>query len=394
LKNKLLPLSHVPRLRVAFFQRIFAHYQAGLVRELARNSEHEYHFFGDESDPMRSGIEPISAVLRNQVVFTACRTVHWGKYLAFQWRAVREALFGDFEVYIMEGSFTVFTNWLAIPVARIRGKRVLLYSHGWLRREFGCKAWLRIFFYRLADGLLLYGNRSRQIGILSGFLPARLYVVYNSLDMKIISRSRKSVSEFLCTKFRDDWFGSDAKNPLIVSVGRLTSTKEYPLLLDALSILQLQGMYINVMLVGEGPDLDLLKNKACDLGLNLILPGARYNEDFLSVCFSAADITVIPGAAGLTVIHSLSYGTPVIVHDDADCQMPESEAIESGINGALFHSGDANSLAHSIKMVLQKIPRSPHVANQCRSVVEAAYTPYRMRVVFDEAVNGRPAKSY
>ena len=97
----------VPRLRVAFFQRIFAHYQAGLVRELGQNSEHEYHFFGDDHDPLGSGIEPIPAGLCTQVTHTVCRTVHWGECLAFQWRAVYEALFGDFEAYILEGSFTV-----------------------------------------------------------------------------------------------------------------------------------------------------------------------------------------------------------------------------------------------------------------------------------------------
>ena len=382
----------VPRLRVAFFQRIFAHYQAGLVRELGQNSEHEYHFFGDDHDPLGSGIEPIPAGLCTQVTHTVCRTVHWGECLAFQWRAVYEALFGDFEAYILEGSFTIPTNWLAIPAARIRGKRVLLYSHGWLRRESGCKAWLRRCFYRLADGLLLYGNRAKEIGEANGFSHEKLYVAYNSLDDVSIHHWQERITPPLCDEFRREWFGPDSGRPLITGVGRLTEAKKYTMLLHAVNLLGRQGSPLNILLVGDGPERNMLEQKAKKMDVRLVCTGSRYDEEFLSVCFSAADITVIPGAAGLTVIHSLSYGTPVVVHDDADRQMPESEAVEAGVSGELFHSENAEDLARSILMVLQNMPRSPRVADQCRSVVDAAYTPSKMRIVFDDAVNGHPAK--
>lgn len=393
MKNEEIGISSKPRIRVAFFQRIFAHYQAGLLKELAQNSRHEYHFFGDDRDPMKSGIELIPPALFSRVAFNLCRTIALGK-LSFQWRSVYEALFGDFDTYILEGSYAIATNWLAIPAARIRGKRVLLYSHGWLRRESGCKAWFRNCFYRMSHGLLLYGNRSRQIGVGFGFAPEQLYVVNNSLDLDNIDIFRRAVSEEKCLKFRDDWFHSNASKPVIVSVGRLTSVKKFPLLLDAAAILKCQGIDCTVMLVGDGPDTALLKNMAERLGVRLILPGARYDEEFLSVCFSAADITVIPGAAGLTVIHSLSYGTPVIVNDDSDRQMPESEAVQDGINGALFSSENAEDLARSIVMVLHKLPRTPLVADKCRLIVDTAYTPSRMRMFFDDAVSAYPAMFY
>ena len=87
-------------MRVAFFQRIFAHYQAGLVKELAEHSQHAYHFFGDGRDPAGSGIEVIAPALCGRIPFTYCHTTQIGSRVAFQWRAVREALFGPFDVYI------------------------------------------------------------------------------------------------------------------------------------------------------------------------------------------------------------------------------------------------------------------------------------------------------
>ncbi len=375
-------------MRIAFFQRIFAHYQAGLVRELSRNSEHDFFFFGDVKDPMGSGIEPIDLALRNQVSFITCRTFHLNKYLALQFRAILETIYGEFDAYIFEGSFTILTNWVAILVARLRGKRVLLYSHGWLKRENGIKGWLRRSFYRLANGLLLYGNRSKRIGIELGFSPDRLYVAYNSLDLKVIDKCRKVVSQPICNKLRTCLFGDYSHNPLILCVGRLVTLKKLPLLIDAAACLKVDGIDVNLILIGDGPDRAMIINKANDLNVNLVLVGACYDEAFLSICFSSADITVVPGAAGLTVVHSLSYGTPVIVHNDLDRQGPEAEAIKDSINGALFQFGDTNSLASSIQTVLKRFPLSEKTQFECRSTIDDAYTPIKMRLVFDDALNG------
>jgi glycosyltransferase involved in cell wall biosynthesis len=379
---------HGPRIRVFFFQRIFAHYQSGLVKELARHSENEYHFFSDIRDPQGSGIEPLPEKLRRQVPYTVCRTVQLGKYIAFQWRAVREALLGEMDVLILEGSFMHPTNWLALLTARLRRKRVLLYTHGWLRREIGIKRYLKNFFYRLADGLLLYGQRACRIGMEYGFSQGRLYVVYNSLDDEEIQIWRSLVTPDICHNFRTEWFGAEADKPLLVSVGRLNVVKNHALLIQAAARLQHRGQDINILLVGDGPERSALLNLAHKAGVRLVLAGPSYSEEFLSVCISAADMTVIPGAAGLTVIHSLSYGTPVIVNDQDDLQMPESEAVQEGLNGARFRAGDADDLARAIVWVLQNLPRNQRTAAQCRSIVDTAYSSVRMRVVFDLAVAG------
>ena len=42
------------------------------------------------------------------------------------------------------------------------------------------------------------------------------------------------------------------------------------------------------------------------------------------------DITVSPDKVGLTAIHSMAYGRPVITHDNMDRQGPEVEAVIPG----------------------------------------------------------------
>lgn len=378
-------------MRVAFFQRIFTHYQGGLVKELATNILHSYRFFADTRDPLSSGIAPLPAELMSQVAFTPCRTTHLSLRVAFQWRAVQEALFGPFDAFIFEGSIAMPTNWLALLAAKIRRKKVFFYTHGWLRPPGFWKKLLCKGFYGPADGLLLYGWRARRLGEREGFLSRKLHVVYNSLDERTIRMKLALVSEARCQTFRDDWFGAVAASPIIVAVGRLVKAKRFSLLVEAAELLGRSGLNINLLIVGDGPERQAIEAQANAAGVHVAFAGERHDESFLSIAFAAANLSVIPGAAGLSVIHSLSYGTPIVVHDNESVQMPETEAVEDGINGAVFREGDVTDLARCIREVLTILPRGPQTSACCRRVIEEKYNPVCMRKAIDLAVSGEPA---
>jgi glycosyltransferase involved in cell wall biosynthesis len=378
-------------MRVAFFQRIFAQYQSGLVEELAKSPSHTYHFFGDTRDPLSSGIEVLPSGLRSQIAFTPCRTTHLSLRVAFQWRAVWEALFGPFDAFIFEGSLTMPTNWLALLAAKARRKKVFFYTHGWRRPDGFWKKFLHRGLYGPADGLLLYGWRARRIGEREGFLPERLHVVYNCLDEQTIRQCLECVSEAQCQEFRQEWFGADAARPVIIGVGRLVAAKRFELLVEAAGLLGRDGLRVNLLLVGDGPGREVLAAQAKAAGVDVAFTGARHDEPFLSLAFASADLSVIPGAAGLSVIHSLSYGTPVVVHGNELVQMPETEAVEDGINGAIFREDDVGDLARNMTRVLRGLPRGSVTSARCRRVIEAKYNPAQMRAAFDRAVAGEPA---
>lgn len=84
--------------------------------------------------------------------------------------------------------------------------------------------------------------------------------------------------------------------------------------------------------------------------------GPSYDENTNAVLLYNAEVCVSPGNVGLTSIHSLSYGTPVVTNDNFDTQMPEFEAIQSGLTGSFFHENDVNSLANAIEDWIQCTP--------------------------------------
>ncbi|MEI7817255.1 MAG: glycosyltransferase [Desulfuromonadales bacterium] len=377
-------------MNVAFFQRIFAHYRSGLIKELALNSENKYQFFASNYDTSNVGIDLIPFNLLRQIIYTQIKTIHLAQYITLQFHVVSVALFSQtIDVFILEGNFLALTNWLALIILKIRRKRTILHTHGWLRAERSLKFLLRNLFYNLADGLLLYGERAKQIGLAQGFRPDKLYVAYNCLDDEAMGQARMLINDEMCQVFKNNYFGVGSGYPLIVSVGRLTDAKQYSILIEAAKYMLNHNLPINVMLVGEGTQRSNLENLAIKYRINVIFAGTRYDEEFLSLCFTSADLVVIPGAAGLTVIHSLFYGTPVIINDDIGRQMPESEVIQEGINGARFKAGDCVDLAKVITQSLLAFPRNTHTKERCHDSLGSKYYSKSMRSVFDDAVAGR-----
>ena len=121
------------------------------------------------------------------------------------------------------------------------------------------------------------------------------------------------------------------------------------MLVSALGKLARIGHRVNLILVGDGPEMRSLRELAEREGVNVHFEGANYDEHRIAELVIASTVTVAPGKVGLTAMHSMAYGVPVISHSDADDQMPEWEAIKPGGTGGYFKSNDLDDLADSIR---------------------------------------------
>ena len=78
--------------------------------------------------------------------------------------------------------FNFVSTWPAVLLARLMGKATYFWSHGVYGNEGAVKRSIRVAFYRLASGMLLYGAYSRDLLIEYGMRADRMHVIYNSLD--------------------------------------------------------------------------------------------------------------------------------------------------------------------------------------------------------------------
>ena len=84
------------------------------------------------------------------------------------------------------------------------------------------------------------------------------------------------------------------------------------------------------------------------------LYGPCYDERIIGEMFFNADVCLSPGNVGLTAIHALSFGCPVLTHDDFKYQNPEFEAIIPGETGDFFKKDNMADMKAKIELWINK----------------------------------------
>jgi len=370
-------------------QNSVAHYRVRLFECLTELSGVEFEFVADaESD---TPYMPVLQSSSGAVQLTRCRLFRWalpfGVHLYFQPGALRRLLLGEFDVCIALGSPYSLTTWCMLLVGRIVGTPILLWTHGLLAPERGPKWWVRSLLYRCSSGLLLYGERARDLLRAQGLVRTPLFVIKNSLDPDAQARAEAHVSAADVGALRAR-LGLREQDRVLIFIGRLQPVKRLDLIVRAVAALGARGQRVHALLLGEGQQRESLWQLAHELGVNELVhfEGAQYDETKIAGYFAVSDLCVIPSGAGLTVMHALGYGTPVLTHDRPDLQFPEVEAIIPGETGAFYPHDDFAGLVAAISNHLFPEPLKAHAAPLCRQRVTAEFHPVVQARRIEEAV--------
>lgn len=384
-------------MKAAVIYHYLAHYRLPVFSRMMLSKEVEYNFFsGKDSEIKIRKIEENYAEkpLNEGGLRWHFFTNKWllkGKFL-WQSGLIKLMLKGDFDAYIFLGSPYHLSTWAGAVIARLKGKKVYYWMHGVYKDKLTIVDYLKLYlFYKIPNGFFLYGNRSANI-ILKREIkaPQNVHVIYNSLDYDKCLANRKLISAQDIKEFRSKYF-KNAHLPTVIFIGRLTPAKGIHYLLEAMNLLnrKYQKPFFNLVIIGDGEERALLENLSSSYGLseNICFLGEIYDEDVNAALLIHADLCVTPGDVGLTAIHALSYGTPVISHNNLSVQMPEVEAIVPGFNGDLFEYRNIENLGSTIQNWFEKHPeKTVTVMKNCYKVVDDYYNPHYQVKVFDEVL--------
>lgn len=379
--------------RVALIPDRFAHYRAPVFRLIGdpKHSSVQVTVFADMNE-RRAGIR-----LANPEEFPTGDSYSGTQWkptfdvslwkFRFQCGVLGAATFGKYDTYVFWGDAGRPTTWVAALTARLRGKRVLFWTHGLYGSEKGLKKFIRLSFYRIAHGILLYGDWSKKL--LESVRPSMppLWVIYNSLDVVSQLEIVRSLKLRDLTKLKSKLFHADAK--VLAFVGRLNPSKKLELLFQAVKrIREEYSNDIRLLIIGDGPEKEDLVSLAHQLGIweAVHFYGAAYNDEITIPLLAMSDILVAPGEVGLTAMHALVAGTPVITHSDMVHQMPEAEAVQDGVNGGTFDYGSVSDLASTITRVLTLLEAGEMSADKCREIILKRYHPAFQKRIFESAV--------
>ena len=207
-----------------------------------------------------------------------------------------------------------------------------------------------------------------------GFNKEKLSCIYNSLDYdkQLEIRKQNKKTSIYKDKFKNN-------NPVLFYIGRIQKNKRLDLLIQAMCILNERSLNCNLVIIGEEAEKTGIINLIEENGLNeqVWMYGACFDEIKIGELVYNADLCVSPGNVGLTAIHSLMYGTPVITHNNYCEQGPEFEAINNGVTGAFFDENDGNNLADTIYFWLSsKAKQRDVVRSESYKIIDEKYNPH------------------
>jgi glycosyltransferase involved in cell wall biosynthesis len=362
------------------------HYRQRLFSDLSSSPDCKFTIVADsEPDTPFLKVVPASHESGIRAVRVHTRVINIPFLPALYWQpgALRYVFDHRPNIIVALGSPYSLTGWALCLIGKVLGIPVLLWTHGLLEEEHGLRWWMRSVFYRLAHALALYGDQAKQLLLKRGFRQDRLHVVYNSLDYDTQSRIDSEISDEERTSFRE-MLKVGQHERLVVFTGRLQAVKRLDLLIGAISLLKLRGRVVHAALVGHGTEREMLEELAEELNVAHLIHffGETYDERVLGLVLGAGDLCVIPSGAGLSVMHALTFGTPVLLHDSFGQHGPEWEAVQDGATGAFYKDGDMRDLALKMEQHLFPTSSKEWMASACRAVIRERYNPSAQAVSF------------
>jgi glycosyltransferase involved in cell wall biosynthesis len=159
----------------------------------------------------------------------------------------------------------------------------------------------------------------------------------------------------------------------LLSVGRLSAPKGYPVLIEAAQLLRARGRNIHLTLVGEGPERATLEQLIAvhDLHSCVRLAGAC-NHDRLAEYYDASDAFVLS---------SFLEGIPVVLMEAMAMELPcvatwitgVPEIIDKDVEGLLVPPADAAAIARAVETLMDDPERARRLGIAARRKVRARY---------------------
>lgn len=278
------------------------------------------------------------------------------------------------DVVILNWNVRFLDNPPAILKARRKKIGIVFFGHGVSKNETPARKNIRNALGRRADCILVYSASVREDLIKEGFEPARVFVAPNSVDQTDIQAARRDWSsrprDLEAFQLANDLHQSSPSlpfpAPVLIFCARLDPLRRLELLFEALPEIAKAHHGTQLLIIGGGEDEQRLREIA--IKLNLLHPanaqsprvrflGPIYEEKNLAPWFLSADLMVFPSHMGLSVLHSMGYGVPVITCNDASKHGPEYDVIKPGINGEVYQDGSVPDLASRVIALLNDRPK-------------------------------------
>jgi glycosyltransferase involved in cell wall biosynthesis len=337
----------MPRIAI-LHQGCVPNYREAFFRRLAKNSGRDYVVFHGAPEP-GSGVVAAQPPFAFNSEFVHNRFMRLlGRRLVYQ-PVFRRIAFGGFDALVIGHEVKYFMNLVLLCWFRLLGKPVLFWGFGtgqdfWdEKRGTAGRAFTLLvnaakrLLARSASGYLAYTESGIANIERAGMPRDHIAVLNNTIDLDAEIAFHATAQSLDRAALRRD-LGIAPDAIVFTFVGRLLAGKKVDDLIRAVASLRGEGVDVETIIVGDGPERGALEAVAggapwCHFR------GAVHDVDGIGLIYRASDALVIPGYVGLAVNRGFAHGMPIITMA-SDLHSPEIDYVEDGANGLILAPGD------------------------------------------------------
>jgi L-malate glycosyltransferase len=359
----------LPHYRVGFFSALHAALQGdGIDLELSYGV------------PPRSDITPDPELPWATPVQN--RIIALGSSSPLIWQEIPPAVRKADLVVLMQES-KVLSNFPVIARGVAGLTRVALWGHGLnLERQHGSLSnRFKLAYSRRVQWWFAYTQGIADVLTAAGFPSSRITVVENSIDTESLRRAACRPESDAAANRRGQ-VGS-AGGPTAVFCGRLYHRKRIDFLLDASRRIRERIADFELIIIGDGPDAEKVRTFAA-ANPWVHYAGAQFDEDIVPY-FKRAQLCLMPGAVGLTILDAFALETPLVTTRLPD-HGPEIEYLRPEENGIMTENS-LDAYVEGAVRVLSSAELLARLRSGCRKSAEH-YTLQNMVANFRSGVHG------
>ena len=361
--------------KLAIITEIIAPYRIPVFNAGALRQEIDLHvIFLSENDPSLRQWR----VYKEEIKFQYEVLPHWrqrlGRYNVLINRGVFSALNRIHPDAVLCGGYNYLASWQAALWARVNRVPLLLWSESTAldqRKGHAPVECMKARFLSLCQAFVVPGKSSfrylQELGIAKG----KIFTAPNAVDNELFGA--------LAEQVRRGEAQMRARHSLparyFLYVGRMIAAKGIFELLEAYAQLDPQmRRQINLVFVGDGPELTKMKEAAARIGPGTVQFVGFVHREELPEFYALSEALIFPTHSdtwGLVVNEAMACGLPVIVSKVAGCA---EDLVQDGRNGFVIPRSEPGELATAMARMAADLGLRKEMASNSRKRI-AGYSP-------------------
>jgi len=258
---------------------------------------------------------------------------------------------------------TAHAHTIGLVAGRLAKVKKILVTR---RMDFPIEGFISRLRYNKTDKIVAISQAVKDVLVESGIHEDKITVIHSTIDrtfFPVKSNLRKELSLTVDT-------------PLLGTVASLVERKGHCYLFEALAKASKRFPHAKLLVAGEGPLEERLKNLAKTLGLEKQIIFLGFRHDIAEI-LSALDVFVLASVKeglGVSLLEAGSYGVPIVATNVGGIP----EIVKDGVTGFLVPPRDSKALTEKIVYMLAHRPEANIMGQQAKEWVRSNFSVEQM----------------